>query len=313
MDDKFPFDRIEEIALHPADFRLIERVPFTIPSMRESLPVKLVEYSLEETIFPIVFLDTETTGLYSAKDKIIQLSMVSCLYSADQNRIVEITNVFDGFEDPGFPIPPEIVELTGITDSMVEGQVFDDIAIRNFIGEDSLVVAHNARFDRPFFDKRFGDKLNINKMPWACSLEEVPWKKLGFHGSKLEYIAQTMGYFYDAHLAINDSLTLCFIMHKLPLALESLLQSATKNSFRVEAQNTNFKIKDHLKNLHFKWDGTKRLWYFTSNDPEFVMNTCQKAQAIIDQSGQGDLAIYQFSACERYRMNASISSSVSAN
>lgn len=302
MDEQFPLDRIGEITQHPQDFRLIERVPFTHESFMESLPVQLIESSPAESTFPIVFLDTETTGLFCSKDKIIQLSMVRCTYSSEQSRIISVDEIYNGFEDPGIPIPSEIVELTGITDAMVKGKKFNEEQIRKFIVEGSLIVAHNARFDRPFFDMRFGNALNIAAMPWACSLEEVDWKRLGFYGSKLEYLSQSLGYFYDAHLAINDSLTLCFIMFLMPQALEMLLRSASKNSYKVEALNTRYDIKEQLKALNFKWDGVKRLWYLTSNNPEYVLKNCQKAQAIIDKS-QGELAIYQFSACERYRMN----------
>jgi DNA polymerase-3 subunit epsilon len=39
-----------------------------------------------------------------------------------------------GFEDPGFSIPPEITEITGITDEMVAGHRIDDRAVNDVPG-----------------------------------------------------------------------------------------------------------------------------------------------------------------------------------
>lgn len=305
MEESFPLERIIEIQQHPQDFRLLERVPFTIKEFRDNLPVQVLNVSDDEHAFPIVFLDTETTGLYASKDKVIQLSMVRCTYSTDQGRIVSIDECFDGFEDPGFPIPPEIVELTGITDAMVRGKHFDENVIRDFIKPGSLIVAHNAAFDRPFFDKRFQESIPTDTFPWACSLEEVDWRKLGFYGTKLEFLASSIGYFYDAHLAINDALTLCYIMYRLPAALESLMRSAVQCSYKLEAQDTDFKMKDQLKAMNFKWDNNRRLWFISSQNGAFMAEIAQKAQSLINAHGKGQLALYKFTAMERYRQDYS--------
>lgn len=305
MEESFPLDRITDIQQHPQDFRLLERVPFTGKEFRDKLPMHVLCTVADEHTFPIVFLDTETTGLYASKDKVIQLSMVRCTYSTDQLKIISIDECFDGFEDPGMPIPQEIVELTGITDAMVRGKHFDEDAIREFIRPGSLIVAHNAAFDRPFFDKRFQNMLQTEALPWACSLEEIDWRKLGFYGTKLEFLAASLGYFYDAHLAINDALTLCYILYRLPAALECLMRSATQCSYKLEAQDTDFKMKDQLKALNFKWDSNRRLWFISSQNAPFMAEIAHKTQSLIDMYGKGQLALYKFTALERYRQDTS--------
>ena len=89
-------------------------------------------------------LDTETTGLNQNEDKIIELGIVAFEYEPISGEIIRITKRLNGFEDPGHPLAKEIIEITGITDEMVKGQQFDEIAINQLADQASLVIAHNA-------------------------------------------------------------------------------------------------------------------------------------------------------------------------
>ena len=57
---------------------------------------------------------------------------------------------YNGFNDPGMPIPEIAQQITGITDEMVQGQSIDVAAVKKLLSSAALVIAHNARFDRPF-------------------------------------------------------------------------------------------------------------------------------------------------------------------
>jgi DNA polymerase-3 subunit epsilon len=100
----------------------------------------------------VIVLDTETTGLDARQEKVIELAMLSVLVDTTTGQPVGPVTLYESFEDPGKPIPPQITEITGIDDSMVQGQRIDDAAVTALVEQADLIVAHNAGFDRPFVE-----------------------------------------------------------------------------------------------------------------------------------------------------------------
>ena len=149
----------------------------------------------------VIVLDTETTGLDSKNESIIELAMLSVLVDTATGLPVGPVTVYESFEDPGKPIPSQITEITGIDDSMVQGQRIDDAAVNALVQEADLIVAHNAGFDRPFVESRLPA---FAKVAWACSFADIDWKAQGRSSAKLESLAQALGLFYDAHRAEMD-------------------------------------------------------------------------------------------------------------
>lgn len=64
---------------------------------------------------PLIVFDLETTGLDLVKDRIIQISYIKVNVDQTEIRVNQYVN-------PGMPIPPEVVAITGITDNDVAGQ-----------------------------------------------------------------------------------------------------------------------------------------------------------------------------------------------
>lgn len=243
----FPLNRFEEISKHPENFKLIERIPLTIEGVDTHFPIELNKRLPDDQIHSVVFLDTETTGLDQLKDKIIELGMVKATYSKNRNILLSVDRFYDEFEDPKIPIPEKITELTGISDDMVRDHLFDDASVANFLSGNPLIIAHNASFDRPFFDKRFPTLSNCN---WADSLTEIPWKDLGFGGSKLEFLNASIGYFYDAHRAYVDCLALLWLMYQVKESFTALLNNARSVSYTAYVIGNTFSFKDKLKGEH---------------------------------------------------------------
>ena len=177
-------------------------------------------------------------------------------------RILEI---FDQLEDPGVPIPPASTAVHGITDDMVAGKQIDDERVAELVQGLDLVIAHNARFDRPFLEER----LPVFKgLPWACSLQQVGWSAESMASAKLEYLAYRMGFFYDAHRAQTDCLALLELLQMpLPvsgrLALACLLDKAQDKDYRVYAVKAPYDSKDLLKARTYRWDPERRCWHRT--------------------------------------------------
>lgn len=96
-----------------------------------------------------IAFDTETTGLFwDDGDRVIEVGCVELLNHIPTGR------TFRRLINPGRLVSDKTVEITGITDEMLENEPpFEAIAeeLLEFIG-DSTVVAHNAKFDRGFLN-----------------------------------------------------------------------------------------------------------------------------------------------------------------
>jgi len=214
-----------------------------------------------------LLLDLETTGLDAATDRIIQLAVVPFRYLRETGNILAAGPPLVFFEDPGRPIPPEIVALTGITDEDVQGKRIDDVLVESVAGEAALVIAHNAGFDRPFSERRFPF---FRDRHWACSQKEIPWKVMGLGSGALEFLLMKhCGVFHAGHRADHDCLAL---LHLLGTPFESgetpfqlLLTAARKKSYRIWAIGSPISRKDELKNRGYRFnngkDGRPLSWY----------------------------------------------------
>ena len=81
-----------------------------------------------------LLLDVETTGLDTVKDEVIELGMVKFAYLPD-GKITKIIDVFASFNEPAAAIPPDTIELTGITDAVVAGCRIEEAAVATFASD----------------------------------------------------------------------------------------------------------------------------------------------------------------------------------
>jgi DNA polymerase-3 subunit epsilon len=201
-----------------------------------------------------LFLDVETTGLNSAADEVIELAMIPFDF-ADDGRVFAVHEPFSRFRDPGRPIPNSITELTGITDAMVAGASIDAREIEALLKPATLVIAHNAGFDRPFCEKLYA---GFAAIPWACSWREIAWAKEGFDGARLSHLAAGHGLFFDGHRAVHDCRAGIEILGRpLPRsgcsALAALLLSTRQPRWRLWATGAPFGKRGILKERGYRW------------------------------------------------------------
>ncbi len=158
-----------------------------------------------------IVLDIETTGLSFRTEKITEIGAVKV-------KDGEIVDTFETFVNPEIPIPKRIVELTGITDEMVETAETIDLVMPKFlefIGNLKL-VAHNADFDVGFL-KYNAEILGLNMDneyidSLALSRQLFP----EFKKHKLGMLAEKFGINVEnAHRALDDVKTLVKVFLKL--------------------------------------------------------------------------------------------------
>ena len=148
-----------------------------------------------------VGFDIETTGLDSETDKIIEIGAVRI----ENGRV---TKSFQTFVDPEMDLPPEIVQLTGITDRDVFGAPSQAEAVASFIqfAGNLPLAAHNAAFDVGFITRAAEENgipfapVYIDTLPIAQGL--LP----SLRRYKLDVVAHALGLpDFDHHRASDDA------------------------------------------------------------------------------------------------------------
>lgn len=216
-----------------------------------------------EKLIKAIILDTETTGLKKETDKIIELGMIAFEFCPTTGQAFRVLGRFNQLEDPNFPIPPETTKVNKITDEMVSGKVINDNDVVDFIDGARLIIAHNAKFDRPFVESRFPI---FEKFAWACSQTQIPWSEEGLSSAKQEYIAYRLGFHYDGHRALNDCEALLEILQqKFPESgikvLRRLLETLVKKEIKVSPLDSPYSSKDLLKERGYFWSPEPiKLW-----------------------------------------------------
>ena len=94
-----------------------------------------------------VVYDVETTGLSAVYDRIIELAGVKV-------KNGEIIDRFESFANPHHPLSQTTIQLTGITDEMVQDAPEIEDVLKDFYewSKDCIFVAHNASFDIGFLN-----------------------------------------------------------------------------------------------------------------------------------------------------------------
>lgn len=205
-------------------------------------------------------LDVETTGLDHRRDAVIELA-VQRFWADRDGRIAVTGRRHSWLEDPGTEITAEVTRLTGIAGPDVAGRSIIDPEATSLIVDADFVVAHNARFDRPFVEARLPDAAGRR---WICSMRDLDWREHGFEGRSLSQLLGQMGWFYDAHRAQTDVTALLHLLdHPLETGttvLKELVVAAATPTWMIDAVGAPFEAKDVLKARGYRWDADARLW-----------------------------------------------------
>ncbi|OGU56726.1 MAG: hypothetical protein A2V66_04655 [Ignavibacteria bacterium RBG_13_36_8] len=123
----------------------------------KDIPIEEAEYCV---------FDFETTGTSPRFSRVIEIGIVKI-------KNLKIVDTYQRFIHPGMQIPKFITDLTGITNADIENApFFDEIIdeIIDFFGE-SILVAHNIRFDHSFLKSEFrAAGYDVIENPAVCTL-----------------------------------------------------------------------------------------------------------------------------------------------
>lgn len=169
-----------------------------------------------------IYYDTETTGVRSEKDRIIEIAA----YDPVNNR------TFCEFVNPGMPIPPEASSIHHITDDMVANSPsFAEIgkAFIDFCGDNAVLIAHNNDgFDRHFLDAEC-KRHSLILPPWP-QVDSLKWSRkyrpdLPKHS--LQYLREVFGIAANqAHRALDDVIVLHNVFSQMidDLPIETVIE-----------------------------------------------------------------------------------------
>ena len=207
-------------------------------------------------------IDVETTGLNHSQDQVIEIGLRQFKFNRSTGEVLEFGMAYTSFQDPGVPLSAAVTRITGITDEMVQGCQIQWGAVDELLSASSIVIAHNASFDRPFIDRL--STVSAKKI-WGCSFQQIDWESKGFTSQKLEVLSIYHGFFNEAHRAQNDVDSLLYLLSLADqqsgqVYLKDILTEAKKTSFQIIASNSPFESKDLLKTRDYRWDANQRSW-----------------------------------------------------
>ena len=170
-----------------------------------------------------VVLDLEMTGLSAKTDQIIEIGAVKI----KDNQIVD---TFECLVNPNCKIPTRVVELTGITDEMVQDGWDKDFAMKQLLSfiDGNILVGQNINFDYSFL-KQWAVNHKRPLEAKACDTLKLARVLLPAEQSKkLEALCAYFGIERTReHRALDDAMETWRIFEKLQALAEEKGISAT--------------------------------------------------------------------------------------
>ncbi len=127
-----------------------------------------------------IVLDTETTGMDPFQgDRIIEIGAVELVNHLPTGKTCQI------YINPERDIPAEATAVHGITDAFVKDKpIFSQcyMEFMDFIGDDSILVIHNAEFDMKFLNWEL-EQVGHAPIDWKRVIDSLGMARKKFPGS----------------------------------------------------------------------------------------------------------------------------------
>lgn len=209
----------------------------------------------------LIIIDTETTGVDPVNDSVIEIGAI--LYSGElQTVITQVSFLLYAPDNPAESInhiPPKA--LLDLPKMMEEGMIY---FLKALAVQASYAVAHNADFDRQWFD---GNKLPVligsdsKPIRWLCTMNDMTWPKQTKPKESLVSLALHHGIgVSSAHRALTDCQLIAELFNRITHDefLDVVKQALRpKGLFKAEVS---FDEKQMAKDAGFQWNGDKKQW-----------------------------------------------------
>lgn len=179
----------------------------------------------------IVF-DTETTGFNPENgEKLVEIGAIELI-----NHIPTGVH-FHRFINPQREVPEDAYKVHGLSyDFLKDYPVFSEVAddFLEFIGNDSILIAHNAAFDINFLNYELSN-INRPKIEWVRVIDTLEMARTLFPGSRVSLDALCKRFSIDAsdrtkHGALIDSELLAKVYLELIGGIEPKLIDEKRTS-----------------------------------------------------------------------------------
>lgn len=161
----------------------------------------VTNYDSNKNYNSYVVFDIETTGLSSRNDKITEIGAVKIVDGTIVDRFSQLVN-------PEREIPQVVVELTGISNAKVENEPTIEEVIPKFyeFSKDSVLVAHNAKFDISFIRREYANNNLEFSHPILDTLVLARALMTNMKRFNLGTLCKNLGVsLVGAHRAVNDA------------------------------------------------------------------------------------------------------------
>jgi len=230
-------------------------------------------------------LDFEGTGLDTATARITEYGAV--LYDWD----ARVPLIFESeLVDPlGDPLPQESIDVTGITNDMVEEfGVHESVAverIRVLIDRADYVVAHFGNlYDRPLYEAACRRYMSLPPEKVWIDTAVDPRYPERIKTRNLQHLAAEHGLLNPfRHRAVFDVMTMMSILAHYPI--EDVVARAKEPMVFIQA-DVSFDDKEKAKERGYRWCPPKRVWWraFKESDAIAERKECGFSTKILPEA-----------------------------
>lgn len=194
-----------------------------------------------------ICFDTETTGLNpETGDRIVEIGAVELI------NHIPTGNIFHEYINPEREVPEEVVKVHGLTtEFLADKPKFYEIAQKwvDFVGDDGILVAHNAEFDIKFTNYEL-KKAGFKGYEWDRVVDTLAIARSEFPGARNNLDALCKRFNIDNsartyHGALLDAQLLAEVYLQLLGGDEpSIKFNETQKNKKISITNENINIKE---------------------------------------------------------------------